>query len=187
MNGDPRPRLNLATHPLLNRRLYRTAFGGLVVLFLVLGGWAGRLWVKSAAQSRADEKTAAELELRIQAAEKDRAEKTIQTEVMKKKNGDLFTEVNAVIDRKNFSWVDFFARIEEALPPNCSITSMNPLQLSGTRVQAAFKVVTPGLSAVLKLIENLSARKFKDISMTKELSGGGRLICEIGLVYDGPR
>jgi hypothetical protein len=187
MNGDPRPRLNLASNPLRNRRLYRSAFGGLVVLFLLLGGGAGRMWIKSAAQSRADEKTAAELELRIQAAEKDRAEKTIQTEAMKKKNGDLFTEVNAVIDRKNFSWVDFFARIEEALPPNCSITSMSPLQLSGTRLQATFKVVTPGLAAVLTLIENLSARNFKNVSMTNEMSGGGRLICDIGLVYDGPR
>jgi len=187
MISDLRPRLNLASHPLRNRRLYRTAFGGLVIFFLLLGGGAGRLWIRSAAQSRADEKMAAELELKIQAADKDRAEKANQSEAMKKKNGDLFTEVNGVINRKNFSWVDFFARIEEALPPNCSITSIKPLQLSGTRLQASFKVLTPGLPALLKLLENLDARNFKNVSMTNEISGGGRLICEIGLIYDGPR
>jgi len=187
MNGDPRMQINLATQPLRNRRFYRTVLGGLIVLFLVFGGGAGYLLVHSTFQSRADNKISAELELRIQAANKEQGEKVSQTGTMKKNDKDFVAGVNTVILRKNFSWVDFFARLEEALPPNCSITSINPLTMMETNLSASFKVVTPGSPEFNAFIINLITQKFKNISIRNEISGGGRFICEIGLVYDGSR
>jgi hypothetical protein len=185
MNGSLRLPINLATRPLKNRRLFRTAVGVLIVLFLVLGGGAGALLLRSSVRRQADDKAAADLELHIQAVGKERAEKTGQSEAMKKRDSDLVSEVNGVIARKNFSWVDFFSRLEQALPPQCLIAAVNPLPLSGTSLHVAMKVITPDLSELLVLIENLTARKFKDVTMRNELTGGGRLISEIGFVYDG--
>jgi len=185
MNGGLRLSVNLATRPLQNRRLFRTVIGILVVLFLLLGGGAGALLFRSTVRRQADDKAAADLELRIQASGKERAEKTGHSGAMKKKNAELVSEVNGVIARKNFSWVDFFSRLEQAMPPNCSIASVNPLQLSGTSLQVTMKVITPGLPDLLTLIENLAAGKFEDVTMRDELTGGGRLITEIGFVYDG--
>lgn len=185
MNGGLRLPVNLATRPLRNRRLFRSAVGIPVVLFLLLGGGAGALLLRSTARRQADNKTAAELELRIQASGKERAEKSGLSEAMRKMNADLVSEVNGVIVRKNFSWVDFFSRLEQALPPNCSIVAVSPLQITGATLQVTMKVITPGLPGLLTLIENLTARKFKDVILRDELSGGGRLISEIGFAYDG--
>ncbi|HQF99261.1 MAG TPA: hypothetical protein PLX98_12765, partial [Candidatus Aminicenantes bacterium] len=97
----------------------------------------------------------------------------------------LVDVVNGVIVRKNFSWVGFFSRLEQALPPQCSVVSLSPLQLTETGLRVNMKVITPGLPGLLVLIENLTARGFKDVVLRDELIGGGRLICEIGFEYDG--
>lgn len=185
MNGGLRLSVNLATRPLESRRLYRAVLGTLIALFLVFGGGAGAFFIHSTIQGKTDERAAADFELRIQAADKERSEKAGQSEAMRLKNADLVAEVNGVIARKNFSWVNFFSRLEEALPPGCSIAAFNPLQMTGTNLQVSLKVLTPGLPELLILIENLSARKFQNVTMKNETTGGGRLISEIGFLYDG--
>ncbi|HPH44640.1 MAG TPA: hypothetical protein PL086_09305, partial [Candidatus Aminicenantes bacterium] len=111
MNGGLRLPINLATRPLRNRRLFRAAVGIPVVLFLLFGGGAGVLLLHSTARLRADERTRAELERRIQAAGRERAEKTGQSQTMRKQDAELVDVVNGVIVRKNFSWVGFFSRL----------------------------------------------------------------------------
>jgi hypothetical protein len=185
MNGYLRLPLNLATRPLRNRRLFRTVVGGLIVLFLAAGGAASYFLVRSVTQRKADADVSADLELRIQAAGKERAEKAVLSEALKIRNDKLVAEVNAAIARKNFGWVDFFARLESALPPDCSIAEINPLELSGAGLQVTMKVITPGLPGLLTLIENLAAQKFSAVTMRSETAGGGRLITQIGFVYDG--
>ena len=185
MNSGLRLPLNLATRPLRNRRLYRAVLGGLIALFLIVGGIASFLLLRATSQQRADSQASARLELSIQKADKERAEKTGLGEALRKRNVELVAQVNGVIDRKNFSWVDFFSRLETALPPDCSIAAVNPLELSGTSLFVTLKVITPGLPGLLTLIENLAGQKFKSVSMRSETAGGGRLISEIGFVYDG--
>jgi len=185
MNGSLRLPVNLATRPLRNRRLFRTVAGFLIVLFLLLSGAAGAFLLRSDARRRADDRTAADLDLRISAAGKERGEKTGQSVAMEKRDSVFIAEINGVIARKNFSWVDLFVRLEKALPPNCVIASLNPLQLSGTSLPVTMKVLTPGLPALLALIQNLTDAKFANVTIRNELTGGGRLIGEIGFVYDG--
>ena len=185
MNGGLRLPINLASRPLRNRRLFRAAVGIPVILFLLFGGAAGALLLHSTARRRADERTQAELERRIQAAGRERAEKTGQSQTMRKQDAELVDVVNGVIVRKNFSWVGFFSRLEQALPPQCSVVSLSPLQLTETGLRVNMKVITPGLPGLLVLIENRTARGFKDVVLRDELIGGGRLICEIGFEYDG--
>lgn len=187
MNGTLRLPLNLATRPLQNRRLFRTIVGGLIVLFLLAGGAAAVLLVRSIGQRKADAAVSTDLELRIQAADKERADKDRLGDGLKRDNALFVAEINTAIARKNFSWVDFFSRLESALPPDCQIVEINPLELSGTAIRVAMKVATPDVSGLLKLIENLAAEKFSGISMRSETTGGGRKISEIGFVYEGSR
>lgn len=187
MNGGLRLPLNLATRPLRNRRLYRAVLGGLIVLFLLVGGAASFFLLRAVSQERADSLTSARLELSIQKADRERADKAGRGEALRKRNVDFISQVNGVIARKNFSWVDFFSRLENALPPDCSIAAVNPLELSGTTLSVTMKVITPGVPGLLTLIENLAGQKFKSVTMRSEVAGGGRLISEIGFVYDGSR
>ncbi|MBN1939372.1 MAG: hypothetical protein JW843_07290 [Candidatus Aminicenantes bacterium] len=187
MNGPLRLPLNLATRPLRNRRLFRTVAGCLVVLFLLSGGAAAYFLVRSAGRAKADARVSADLELRIQAAGKERAEKEGLAKESIKQNSVLAAEVNTAIARKNFSWVEFFALLEEALPPDCSLAAVNALELSGPGLHVSMRVITPDLPRLLTLIENLSSRRFYGVTMKNETAGGGRLISEIGFDYDGSR
>jgi hypothetical protein len=185
MNGGLRLPINLASRPIRNRRLYRVVCGVLIALFLVLGGGAGYILVRSTLRARADEKAAADLEQRIQVVDRERGQKTVLGTALRKKNADLVAGINEAIARKNFSWVDFFSRLEHALPPRALIGSINPLELTGTQLRVVLKVTSPGLPGLLLLVENLNKAKFKDVTVRNETTGGGRLISEVGFVYDG--
>lgn len=185
MNGFLRLPVNLATRPVRNRRLYRAACAALIVLFLVFGGGAGYLLVHSTLRARRDARVSAELERRMQAVDRERGQKTALGTSLRKKDTDLVAGVNAAIARKNFSWVDFFSRLEDALPPRSLIASINPLELAGTRLRIVLKIVSPGLPGLLLMVENLNKAGFKDVTVRNETAGGGRLISEIGFVYDG--
>ncbi|MHB8054151.1 MAG: hypothetical protein ACYDH3_02755, partial [Candidatus Aminicenantales bacterium] len=168
-----------------NRRFYRVISGALNALFHLFGGGAGLLLVTSTLRARADGKVSADLERRIQEADRERSEKGLLNADLKKKNADLVAGINEAIARKNFSWVDFFSRLESALPPRASITSINPLEVSGTRLRVAMKIISPGLPGLLLMVENLAAGKFEEVTVRNETIGGGRLISEIGFVYVG--
>ncbi len=185
MNGGLRLPVNLATRPIRNRRLFRAVCGSLIGLFLLFGGGAGFLLVHSAARSRSDEKASAKLERLIQDADREHGEKAGQSAALKKKYAELVAGINDVIARKNFSWVDFFSRLESALPPHASIGSINSLELSGTSLRVTMKILSPGLPGLLNFVEKLAAEKFTDVTMRSETTGGGHLISEIGFVYDG--
>lgn len=186
MNGGLRLPVNLASRPIRNRRLFRVICGALIALFVVFGGWAGYLLVNSTLHARRDERASADMERRIQVLDRERAQKTALTTSLRKKDAEIIGGLNEAIARKNFSWVDFFSRLESVLPPRASIVSFNPLELTGTRLRVVMKIGSPGLHGLLLLVENLNKSGFTDVTVRNETAGGGRLISEVGFVYDGP-
>jgi len=185
MNGSLRLPLNLATRPSRNRRLFRAVVGALTVLFLLLGGASALLLIRATHQRRDDLKASGELEIRIQQIDRERNQKNDLGKALENRDSNLVAEVNGAIARKNFSWVDFFSRLEKALPPDCLIAEINSLEMTGTSLRVVIKVATPGVPGLLTLIENLAAEKFLGVTMRNETAGGGRLISEIGFVYEG--
>jgi len=185
MNGNLRLPLNLASRPIRNRRLFRVICGALIALFIVFGGWAGYLLINSTLQARRDERASADMERRIQVLDRERGQKTALTTALRKKDAEIVGGINEAIARKNFSWVGFFARLESALPSRASIASFNPLELTGTRLRVVMKLASPGLPGLLLLVENLNKAGFTDVTVRNETTGGGRLISEVGFVYDG--
>ena len=185
MNGAPRLPINLASRPIRNRRLFHALCGVMIALFLVFGGGAGYLLVHSTLRARRDERASAEIERRIQVIDRERGQKTALEASLKKKDAELVARINEVIARKNFSWVDFFSRLENALPPRAQVESFNSLELTGTRLRVLMKLSSPGLPGLLLFVENLNKADFQDVTVRNETTGGGRLISEVGFVYDG--
>ena len=185
MSNGIRLPVNLASRPLRNHRLFRAILAGLVVVFLLLGGVAASFLIRASVRRSADIQASADLERRTQAADRERLAKDNEAEALAKRDNDVVTHVNTAIARKNVSWVNFFSRLENALPPDCSIAELSPLELSGTSIRVTMTVITPGLPGLLTLIQNLADQKFAEVTMRSETTGGGRLITVIGCVYEG--
>ncbi|MBM3311976.1 MAG: hypothetical protein FJY80_10760 [Candidatus Aminicenantes bacterium] len=184
MNGRGRPHLNLASQPFRNRRFY---FAGLVSLG-VLGGLAvsllGLWFVQRTASAAADRKAVAAAEERLAATERSRADVLRRTAALQTEDRELVAQTNAAIARKAFSYVEFFALLEEALPARAYITSLSPVSAREGRVAARLKVVTAGLEDLMSLLTKLEALKFKDLAIIGETQAGGQLIAEVGLAYE---
>jgi len=184
MNGRPRPYVNLSSHPLRNRRLYFGAFSVLAVLFFLAVGLLGFWLLRASGRASADAKAVLDAEARLSATETERADIVRRTEALRAGNLNLVSQVNAVIARKNFSYVEFFALLEEALPAQSYITSVSPIAAGEGRIDARLRVVTTGLEDLMGLMTKLEGLKFKNVTIRGEAQVGGQLIAEIGLVYE---
>jgi len=184
MNGWKRPAINLATHPLRNQRFFTSLIAALSIVFAALAGPAGFVLVRSSIQRHADDAVAADLEGRAAAADRERHDQTVRADSLSKANVEIVAHVNAAINRKRFSLVEFFSRLEEALPPGCEIAGAAPLQPGEDRLEARLTVIVPGLQNLLALINKLHDLGFKSIRFENETQVGGRLICDIGFVYE---
>lgn len=120
-------RINLATRPFYNERAAQallTAFALLVVFLTVFNVYrVVTLSSRNTALSvdiRRDEETAARL--RADAA---RVRGRINEQELKQVMAGA-REANALIDRRTFSWTEFFNLIERTLPENVMLTSVSP-------------------------------------------------------------
>jgi Tfp pilus assembly protein PilN len=179
--------LNLATRPRRNRRLYAVAVWGLAVglvalaglgAFAVLkyGGEISRLKAEMAATSRVRDEASRE-EKRLK-ADIGREEKISQGRV------DL---VNAIIQRKMFSWTGFLTELEKALPGPSYLTALSPSFMADGRVAVQMRVTSRSLDDLLAFITALTAHGFQGPKVGGEQrSEDGRLISEISATYEHP-
>jgi uncharacterized membrane protein len=187
MNAWRRPRVNLAGRPLRNRRFFTAAFAAVVLLFLLVAVPSGLWLVRSASRSAADNRASAAADERLYAAEGERNDFARRAEALRKNDREIVGHVNAVIARKAFSVVEFFALLEEALPAGSYLTSLSPVGEGDGRIEARFKVVTGGLSELMSLMTKLESLKFKNLAIKGETQMGGQLVSEIGLTYERAR
>jgi hypothetical protein len=120
----------------------------------------------------------------IQTAQKEQEEWSAQVGELSQANKDKISSINGIILKKNFSWVDFFSRIEEALPEASYISWMAPLQVGGGPFEVRFKVVSPILQDLLEFIQKLNSLGFKNISVRNETPFEGRIVSEISVSHE---
>ena len=151
-------RANLSTRPFYNERAVRAALalGGILVVALTV-------FNASRAVSLSGRQT--ELNARAQAAEtraRDLREAAAAIrQGLDPKELDAVTaaarEVNALIDRRLFSWTDLFNRFETTLPDDVRITSVRPTIERDGRVTVALGVVGRRVEDIDAFMRNLEA------------------------------
>ncbi len=185
MNGRPAMNLNLATHPLRNRRAFTWLAGLLSACLVAVLALAVFYFVRyHSRRVEAGEKLAGLREAIATAEDEDRqfAER-IRTVPPKDK---LALDVlNGIIFKKSFSWVDFFSKLEEALPATSYLASLAPSFREDSSLELKLKVVSQTLDDHIALITNLNALKFSGIMVQNEdRNDRGQIVSEISLTYE---
>jgi Tfp pilus assembly protein PilN len=180
MKKQKRVHLNLATHPLKNRRFFYLLFGVLAVLVLVissLGGWD--FW-KYSNRNKNFRNNNAQIEKMINAARREELRLNNQIEEASQKYQRKVDLLNTLILKKSFSWVEFLSALEESLPASCYIESLAPTLKENNQMEVRLKIVAPNLDELLKLNQNLYKKSFSGIRIISEgMNESGLLTAEI--------
>ena len=120
-------RTNLSTRPFYNERVVHLALGvGALVVIAVTAFNATRAWTLSKHHTeltaRAEQSEAAAEEVAREAAAIRRQLDRTELETI----AAAAREANSIIDRRIFSWTEFFNRIEMTLPSDVMMTSVRP-------------------------------------------------------------
>lgn len=183
MNGK-KANVNLASQPLRNRRFFFTLLSLAAGLFLVVAGLSALSYSKSRAREGSVRGSLVEMRRMTETARKEKNDWSLQIRDLSRKYRDKIDSTNAIILKKSFSWVDFFSKLEEALPTASFITWFASIQAAEGNFEFKFKVVSQSLSDLLALIQRLDALGFKNISMRNEVSQPGQVVSEIALSHE---
>ncbi len=176
--------LNLASHPLRNRRLFFLILSTLLLALLFVSAFAGKIFVEYRMKTQDVKSSIRNIDSLINDAQ--RAEKRLSARVngvIEEQQGRIDL-VNSVILMKSFSWLDFLDDLERALPDSSYIVSLAPALTEDLRLQLRLKVVSADVAELVKLIENFKALKF-DIFLESEANDErGFLVSYISLSYE---
>jgi cbb3-type cytochrome oxidase subunit 3 len=177
--------VDLASHPLRNRRFFFLIGGTLIVLvcfILILAGYTYSVYSK---KNRNFALTKAQIDERLQETQLEEKRLNKLIEDMSQKYGERVDYINTLIYRKSFSWVDFFSALEESRPETCYLVSMIPSLKDDAKMEVRLKVASPNLNELLKLNKNLSEKHFTKLrTLSESRDETGMLISEISLVYE---
>ena len=176
--------LNLATHPLRNRRLFYSLLSLLLISLLLIGSLAARAYIKYQSETQKAIASMANIEQQMMIAateEKSFREKIEEARRRDKEKVDL---VNSIILRKVFSWTELLSTLENSLPDSSYILSLAPNLAEDSSLQVRLRVVSQGLDKLVEFLNKLKALKFK-IEIKGEMSSErGLLISEVSLSYE---
>lgn len=183
MSAAP-PAVNLASRPRRNRRFFFAASAGLVLLALL----TGFLGVGSLVRAKRIQAEASRETIRLESIragqDRLRAERQNETLGLERKLKDKVAVLNQALIMKGFSWTEFFDLLEGALPASSYISSMAPVSSVDGRLEVRFKVVSPDLRDILKLVQNLAAASGRTPLVQSEARAGGQTVSEITLTYE---
>ncbi len=187
MKAIPVLHLNLATRPTRNRRFYRFARNGLMILIVVFIGLAAWTVVRTGIRDAGVRSEIAAVEKTLDASRREERTHTQATEKLRKVDLPRVNLVNEVILRKTFSWTSFLTEFENALPEASYITAFTPRFSGPSTVSITAKVVSRNLDDLLALINALNARNFKVAQLNSEArTDSGQLVSEMNLTYERP-
>jgi Tfp pilus assembly protein PilN len=188
MRNNRTIRINLASEPLQNKRLFRALLALLLVLVVGVGFVAGWSFVRQQVRSRRLAVEAAGLERSMESARFESSRFHTRALDLSKKEKAQVDFMNDLILRKSFSWVGLLSRLEEALPASGAVTSLNPAFSGGSKAEVTMTAVFQSLNDLLTFFQNLNARGFSSIRLISEGKNGyGQLESEITVVYEGTR
>jgi hypothetical protein len=183
MNGK-KANVNLASQPLRNRRFFFALLSLAAGMFLLIAALSALSYFKSRAREGSVRGSLVQMQQLTQTAHKEKNDWSLQIRDLSRKYQDKIDSINAIILKKSFSWVDFFSKLEEALPAGSSISWFAPIQAAEGKFEFKFKVVSQNLSDLLALIQKLDALGFRNVSMKNEVSQPGQLVSEIALSHE---
>ena len=177
--------VNLATHPLRNRRFFLLVTGILIVLLSVFSFLAGYTFWEYSKKNRNFNTTRIQIEKKIKDAQRDDSRLTALIEDASQKYQERIDLLNQLIYKKSFSWLGFLSALEESLPKSCYVVSLFPSLKENSKMEVRLKVAAPNLEDLLQLNKNLYEKKFTNIRiMNESRNENGLLISEISLVYE---
>lgn len=185
MINKRRLNLNLAAHPLRNRRLFYFLASSLGLIFLVVCLLAGNIYFTYKKKAEDMEASLSKIDQSIRNAQRNERQYTTRIQETAKEDKAIVDLINSLIFKKSFSWMDFLSCLEDSLPNSSYIVSLAPMLTEDLKMTVKFAVVSRSLDDLLKLINNLEALKFKQIKVLNEArSDEGTLRSEISLIYE---
>jgi len=178
--------LNLSTRPFLPYRLKNLALASVLVVLVVISVWQvfGFLQYSSLVRDVRPEQRAARVEWETLGQHLDVLKaKLDRPESMAKLNEIGF--FNRIIERRDLSWTELFANLENMVPENVHLMSLRPEVLANRR--AALGIVARGRSMpdIKEFIERLEqSPAFEKVEVSQEQKGPtGELIVTLTSTY----
>jgi cell division protein FtsB len=185
MNKIKRANVNLASHPLRNRKFFFLIAGALAVLFCVVSFMAVYTFWKYGNKNRDFSSTRIQVERMLERVQREEGRLNAQIENASQKYKERIDLLNTLILKKSFSWLDFLSALEDSLPESCYVVSMSPSLKENSKMEVRLKVASPNLDELLKLKKNQYEKRFTNIRIISESRNeAGLLISEISLVYE---
>jgi len=177
--------LNLASNPVLNKRLFHLCvylICALVILFLFLDI---KVYFRFKTENQSLKKEILDKEQNLKQVQKEEEKYSAQIQKITVKNRADVEFFNRMIYKKIFSWTDLFTELEKALPESCYIVSLSPIEVNSSDTEIRLRVSHPGLTHLLSFVENLKKAGFSRIKMVNEAGQvGDTEISEISICYE---
>lgn len=177
--------LNLASHPLRNRRPFFFLAGSLALGILVLTFLCGFFFFRYYVKGRSVRASLTKIEASILSARREQTASFAKSREASKRDKAIVDLVNSAILKKTFSWTELFTLLETSLPDSSYILSLDPTLVKDTAVQFRFKVVSRNLDDLVAFFNNLETQKFGQIRVeSEERNERGQLVSEITMTYE---
>jgi len=178
--------INLATRPYEDAAEFWARWGlGVGVLALatlLLLGWTVRSWVNAGR----DRHNIAALQQQIEEREKERSQAQAFLDMATNRSTrDQSQFLNSLIRRKAFSWTRVFEDLEQVMPSNLHVTSLQPEYNEQSVMQLDMKVTGDTRNAVVDLIHRMEGSKhFRNAQLVQEGSDQtGNVIAAVVATY----
>jgi hypothetical protein len=176
--------LNLASHPLKNRRFFFTCLVISVIFIIGVLGWGGYIYFKYHGEVGLISTTIDRLNALSQQNLREKTRYQTQIEAVKKEYQGKIDYMNNIIWKKSFPWLDLLAALEKSLPDTCYIVSMTPNIDKEKWLTLRFEVASPAINDLLEFITNLNALNLDKINLSSEnRNKEGLLLTEVTLRY----
>ena len=185
MNHKSRLNLELASHPLRNKRLFFLCLFLLVVLTSSVAVISGSLYFKFRNNLDRTQLKIEEIEQKKGRVQMEEIQIADQIESDTAANQKKIDFINSLIYRKSFSWIDFLSDLENALPTRCYIVSLALSPRGELGMEVRVRVAAPTLPDLLDLITQMVKLGFEDVLIrNEEIATNGSLISEVSFIYE---
>jgi len=185
MNGARTMTLNLATHPLRNRRAFTWLVAALTVSAALILALAVFYFVRYHFRRVEVAGNLADVREAIRVAEDEDRQFKERVKTVPLQDRQAVDTLNGIIYRKSFSWTEFLSKLEDALPATSYLASIAPNFREDSFLELKFNVVSQTLDDHIALITNLNALKFSAIKVQNEdRNERGQIVSEILLTYE---
>ncbi len=180
--------LNLATRPYEDAREFwirwGLAVGVLALLTLVLVGFTVRGWMNAGR----DRQAIAQLQAQIRERDSERASAQAYLEMAANRSTrDQSQFLNALIQRKAFSWTRVFEELEKVMPNNVHVVSLRPEINEQGQLQLDMKLVGDSRTPAVELVHRMeSSRHFQNPQLVQEQTAGDNgsaVIATVASIY----